>query len=377
MLSVVSVIPAKKGITGASLALVHILLGVVKKTGGKVGVTVVTSAGALRHPAFRRLRDAGAACHVLDIDRFPSPLYWLLLMLRLFFLGRHDVAHFSTSKTFFLMYPAACLTARAKVLTLEGYAPYELAGESGFRKLIGMMFWQVSLKLADRVAACSSWLQKVVERSHGYGWKVSTVHNPVDFDRFSAKLEKTPDGPLVFVGRLHPVKGVDTALKAVAHLKERKGVFVKLLVVGDGEEMMRLRKMAEDLGVSSQVDFLGYRYDVETFMRKASAVLVPSRYEPFGMTAAEAGAAGKPVVASSTGGLREIVDDGVSGFLFKPEDHVELADRVGKLLEDDLLRSRMGEAAHKKVSEEFSPEAVASKMVRVYLDALRQSARRP
>ncbi|MEM2238577.1 MAG: glycosyltransferase family 4 protein [Candidatus Caldarchaeum sp.] len=372
MLRVVSAIPAKQGLTGASLALVHVLLGVLRKTDGRVHVTVITSASAMRFPAFRRLIQAGAEVHILNIDRFPSPLYWLFLALKLLLSGRCDIAHFSTPKTFFLMYPAAVIAARRTVLTLEGYPPYELAGSGLFSRLLGMACWLAGLKLADSVAACSEWLRKIVERSHGCGWKISTVHNPIDQERFNIAFQKDYGGPVVIVARLHPVKGVDTALKAIAHMREKRRTAPKLLIVGDGVERPRLEKLANELGIAENVEFLGHRYDVENYVKNASVVLVPSRYEPFGMPAAEAAAAGKPVVASSAGGLKEIVENGVTGFLFKTDDHTDLAEKVGKLLDDFSLRMRMGQAARERAFEKFTPEAVASQMLKVYISTLRR-----
>ncbi|MEM4189230.1 MAG: glycosyltransferase family 4 protein [Candidatus Caldarchaeum sp.] len=376
MLKVVSAIPAKQGLTGASLALVHVLLGVLRKTNGRVRITVVTSASAMRYPAFRRLVKAGAVCHILNIDRFPSKIYWLMLALKLAFSGRHDIAHFSTPKTFLLMYPAALLAASRTVLTLEGYAPYELADARLLSRLLGIASWLAGLKLADRVAACSEWLRKIVELSHGFGWKLSTVHNPIDHERFTCTAQKNSVGPVVVVARLHQVKGVDTALKAIACLREKRGSTPKLQIIGDGVERKRLEKMANELGIAGNVEFLGHRYDVENYVKNASLVLVPSRYEPFGMPAAEAAAAGKPVIASSAGGLKEIVDDGVTGFLFAPDDHEDLAEKTAKLLDDPGLTVMMGNAARKKALEKFTPEAVAAQMLKDYLSALRWSSHR-
>lgn len=373
---IVSVIPAKHGLTGASLALVHLLLGVVLGGGRSVKVTVITSANALRYPSLRRLVQAGALCHAMNIDHLPSPLYWLSLFLKLAASGRHDIAHFSTPKTFLLMYPSALLAARKRILTLEGYPPYELSDASSLRRLFGLAAYLIGLKLADRVTTCSEWLEKVVELTQGYRWKLSTIHNPIDYERFRAAGGGDSDGAIVIAARLHRVKGIDTALKALAHLKAKAVQTPRLLIIGGGEERENLEKMTDELGLSGLVDFLGHRYDVEAYIKNASIVLVPSRYEPFGMVAAEAGAAGKPVIASSTGGLREIVEDGVTGYLFRPDDYTELAEKIERLVTDSELRKLMGSAAMKRVYERFAPEAVAREMLKIYLEVLRESDRR-
>ncbi|MCS7146078.1 MAG: glycosyltransferase family 4 protein [Nitrososphaerota archaeon] len=369
MLKIVAVLPAKRGLTGASIALVNVLLGIVRVYGGKVRVSVITSADALKYPTVRRLCGEGATCSFLRIDRYPSPIYWLLLAVRLLLSGRHDVAHFSTPKTLLFLYPVAQLVSRKIVLTLEGYPPYELKDSKASSRIIGMVAWLSGLRLADRVAACSDWLRRVTVHTYGFGSKVSVIHNPIEYDRFSGDTSRA-GGPLVITARLHRVKGVDTALRALAEIKRSSNKAPKLIVLGDGPERGRLEKLADELGISDQVEFLGHKHHVERWVKSAGAVLVPSRYEPFGMPAAEAGAAGKPVVASATGGLSEIIVDGVTGLLFKPGDYAELADRINRLLSDEEGMRRMGERARERVLRNFTPETIAPKMLRLYIEAL-------
>ncbi|MCS7095017.1 MAG: glycosyltransferase family 4 protein [Thaumarchaeota archaeon] len=362
-------IPAKGGITGASMALVNSLLGFVGLYGRNVKVTVITSHNALKYPTLGKLIRRGVRCHALRVDRFPALVYWSLLAMKLLLSGRHDVAHFSTPKALFILFPAARLVARKVVLTLEGYPPYELSEEGVGSRLIGMVAWHASLRLADLIAVCSDWLRSLVETNHGYGSKMVTIHNPIDFDRF--KVEGAEGGPLVIVARLHRVKGIDVAIRALAHLTESSPDVPELLVVGDGPERPRLERLSEELGVADRVEFLGHRPDPERWMRLARVVIVPSRYEPFGMPAAEAGAAGRPVIASAIGGLKEIVVDGVTGLLARPDDHVDLAFKIQRLMSDENARRRMGEAARARVLRNFTPEAVAPKLMSFYLDALR------
>jgi hypothetical protein len=180
-LRVVAVIPARGGVSGASLAVVHILLGVVARF-RRVEMVVVTSHEALRFPAVKRLRGRGAYLALPRIGALPGPLYWLGLMAALLSRlrhGRFDVVHFSTPKALVLTYPAARIVARRVVLSLEGFPPYELEGVKGFRRVLGMFTWYAALRWADAVAACSEWLKQVCVRSVGFGEKLSTVYNPV------------------------------------------------------------------------------------------------------------------------------------------------------------------------------------------------------
>jgi glycosyltransferase involved in cell wall biosynthesis len=373
---VVAVIPARGGVSGASLAVVHMLLGVMSRF-RRVEVVVVTSPEALRFPAVRRLRGRGAYLALPRIRTLPGPLYWLGLMAALLSLlrqGHFDVVHFSTPKALVLMYPAARIVARRVVLSLEGFPPYELEGVKGFRRVLGMFTWYAALRWADAVAACSEWLKQVCVKSVGFGEKLSTVHNPVDFERFAHTHAKDSAGHgvrLAVVARLDHVKGVDIALRALAVLRDRGFSGVRLVVVGDGPEAGRLRDIAVELGVDGLVEFAGFRHDVERYIAGSDIVLVPSRYEPFGMVAAEAAAAGKPVVASRVGGLREIVVDGETGLLFNPDDHNDLAEKIIALIEDNRKAAEMGLKGRARAERLFSPLKVAEKLAKTYLDALK------
>jgi 1,4-alpha-glucan branching enzyme len=97
-------------------------------------------------------------------------------------------------------------------------------------------------------------------------------------------------------------------------------------------------------------------------------LVMPSLYEPFGMPAAEAGAASKPVVASRTGGLQEIVEDGSTGLLHRPGDHEDLAEKVLRLLGDPELAAEMGRRG--RVMRLFSPEVVAAQYLKLYEEVL-------
>ncbi|MCX8201884.1 MAG: glycosyltransferase family 4 protein [Candidatus Caldarchaeum sp.] len=373
---VAAVIPAKGGVTGASLAVAHIMLGLLSRFRGKVDVTLVTSPEALNYPVFRRLREKGAKFALFRLSGLPSSFYWFFLGVLLLSLLRHGqfhVCHFSTPKALFYLWPFAKIVSHRIILSLEGYPPYELSDARPIQRMIGILAWRFSIELADHVAACSEWMRKVAVKDSGHAGKISTVHNPVDVERFAEAASKSNGHfRLLVVARLHRVKGVDLALRALRNLLDRNTRGVMLTIVGDGPERARLKKLARELELDEYVRFEGLRYDVEDFVKQADVVLVPSRYEPFGMVAAEAGAAGKPVVASKTGGLPEIVEDGVTGLLFETENVVMLAEKISQLLKSEEDRKFVGLNASKKIFARFSPEAAAEKMFRVYLYALRQ-----
>jgi len=148
---------------------------------------------------------------------------------------------------------------------------------------------------------------------------------------------------LLFVGRLVSVKGADLAIEALRRLRER-GVDTTLTICGDGPERDALERQARDADVEGVVTFEGWTEpdELAAHYRRAEGLLVPSRYEPFGIVALEAIASGCPVVAAETGGLPEAVGD--CGLLVAPDDPDALADAAERALRSDVrqdLRAAM------------------------------------
>jgi D-inositol-3-phosphate glycosyltransferase len=154
---------------------------------------------------------------------------------------------------------------------------------------------------------------------------------------------------VLYVGRIAPVKGLDTLLDAVARLRDRGRALQLLIVGGDADEPLdgheaELRRRAERLRVGDHVRFVGARTQpvLRTYYVAADVTVLPSHYESFGMVALEAMACASPVIASRVGGLVTTVRDGVTGYLVADGDADALAARVEALLGDADLRWRLG-----------------------------------
>jgi D-inositol-3-phosphate glycosyltransferase len=184
-------------------------------------------------------------------------------------------------------------------------------------------------------------------------------------------LELPPDPLLLYVGRLQPIKGLETLLAAMARLP---GPARLLIVGGDQDEPEnghgeQLRARVAQLGLHDRVRFLGpQRQDrLPLFYAAAEATVMPSHYESFGMVALEAMACGTPVVASRVGGLQSTVRDGLTGYLVPEGDPAALAHRLRILLEDRVTRERLGREAVRWAAEHRWP-CVAEKICRLYAD---------
>lgn len=170
---------------------------------------------------------------------------------------------------------------------------------------------------------------------------------------------------IVAAGALTPLKAYDVLLRALGQIAA-SGRRFELLIAGDGPERSRLELLADQLGIRQQVSFLGAVDNVPELLASAHLLVHPSRSEGLSNTILEAMAEGLPVIATRVGGTPEIVSDGETGLLVSPDEPVLLASRIQQLLDNPLLRARLGSAGFKLVSGKFSAATVASDYERIY-----------
>lgn len=176
------------------------------------------------------------------------------------------------------------------------------------------------------------------------------------------------DGYILFVGRLVPQKGVDTLLSAFSVLL-RRCPESRLVIAGDGFFELYFQRLARHLGIPDRVSFLTWQTGEPLIhlYQRARIVVVPSYYEPFGIVALEAMACGRPVVASKVGGLEEIIDQGVQGYLVAAGDHLDMARRLATLMLDaDRCRS-MGREGREHTSA-YTWDRIGSRLLVLYDD---------
>lgn len=181
--------------------------------------------------------------------------------------------------------------------------------------------------------------------------KVGIVPGGVDTAVFTPTTRINPNPRILFPGRVNaPTKGFAVLRKAV-HLLRARNLRPILTITGD-------KPRGSDL---EDLEFIGWKSyrEMPNLYRECDICVVPSVWEePFGLTAVEAMACGKPVVASAVGGLQSIVIDGVTGYLAPPNDPHALADKLELLLRDSALRSQLGNLARQRAVEEYSWETI-------------------
>lgn len=237
------------------------------------------------------------------------------------------------------------------------------------------------------VAATPAEEEQLVELYGADPSKITIIPPGVDLELFhphspeDAKLRigvKPCNNMILFVGRIEPLKGIETLLRAMALLANECPLWVKQLCVaiigGDPDttdakrdEMERLKAIRAELGITDLVTFLGARDQdrLHHYYSSAEMVIMPSHYESFGMVALEAMACGTPVIASEVGGLAYLIRDGETGFHVPDGDPEALACAIARLAQDPALRERLGRQAH-EYAQEYSWQRIANRIVSLY-----------
>ena len=342
-------------------------------------LNLVDRPGALARAQLER----GIAVHVVRVGRFRDPrgiarvIGWFLRQGR-----RFDLALANDT--------------RGVLYTAAGTAPARVPYLWHVRDLMGSGSRLERLALRLRPAAWianSHAVAASLVRHGGDSARVIVVHNGVDVGRFqpasangTLRRELGLDESAVLVGtigRLVPWKSVETLLEAAAHLRTTLPA-AACLVVGDvvtdpvnrpaalayRESLLSLR---DRLGLGDRVHFLGERADVPRILAALDVLVHTAIDEPFGRVLIEAMAAGKPVVATRGGGVAEIVEDGVTGYLVPPRDAASVADRVVRLA-DDGQRDEMGRAGRERALTHFSLDAYGDALAAVASRVLRRDA---
>jgi len=249
------------------------------------------------------------------------------------------------------------------------------------------------IKIADRLIAATPAEEAQLNWLYGADMrKVRVVSPGVDLERFTPipkKIAKKEigiplnDKNIIFAGRIEPLKGIDTLLRAMALIQKRhpeavRGVCVAI-IGGDpwadtpDAEMARLQELRQELGITDLVTFLGAKDQeiLPNYYAAAEMVVMPSHYESFGMVALEAMAMGTPVIASEVGGLAFLVRDDENGFHVPSRDPEALAERIYCLLTDEECRDRMGRQARYHALQ-YDWEIIVQRMLRVYEEVVEE-----
>lgn len=229
---------------------------------------------------------------------------------------------------------------------------------------------------SDSLITCSASMRDEITELFGPGLVETTViRNGVDADRWPFAAREPHPGPpeLVYVGRLEYEKGVHDAIAALPRIR-RTHPGTTLTIAGEGTQQEWLVERARRHRVVKATRFAGHlgHKELLALLHRADAAVLPSHYEPFGLAALEAAAAGTPLVTSDVGGLGEAVIDGVTGMSCPPRDVAALTAAVQAVLDDPTAAQHRARAARARLSADFDWHTVADETAQVYLAAKRR-----
>ena len=297
-----------------------------------------------------------------------------------------DVVH---AHDWLVAHPAVALAEFFDVPMVSTVHATEAGRHSGWvsgpisRQVHAVESWLV--RESDSLIACSASMAAEITDLFGPELaQISVIPNGIDSRRWPFALRRAHSGPpeLLFFGRLEYEKGVHDAIAALPRIR-RSHPGTTLTIAGDGTQEDWLVEVARKHKVLKAVRFVG-RADHDELLRllhRTDAAVLPSHYEPFGIVALEAAAAGAPLVTTNVGGLGEAVINGQTGMSCPPRDVAALAEAVKAVLDDPAAAQRRAVAARERLSADFDWHTVAARTAQVYLAAKRREreplARRP
>ena len=327
---------------------------------------------------YRELENNGVQTHLIDLDglkrtcRFVAPMFNAIKeLVQLIKRENIDVVHANSLWALKFCTIASLITGVPTVAMIHAYPKIH----SRPKRMFHLLTRRFCYGRARKLIAVSSALKDALVVDKASPSKVIVIPNGVEAESL-VQSPKQPTGQvktILTVGRLHPGKGQQLFLKAAAIVHEK---LPDTAFVVAGEECPtslenlgfkeKLVQLANELGLSDCVQFVGYTSNLRELYRRCSVVVVASFEETFGLVALEAMAAGRPVVASRIPGITELVDDEKTGLLFQPGDPEDLARKVIRLLSDDGLRADLCGRALALAKAKYTLESTIERVHSVY-----------
>ncbi|MFD2371736.1 N-acetyl-alpha-D-glucosaminyl L-malate synthase BshA [Brevibacillus sp. GCM10020057] len=314
---------------------------------------------------------------VNNYDVFKYPPYDLTLASRMAQVAHNEKldllhVHYAVPHALCAFLAKQMVGPHLKIMTtLHGTDITVLGYDSNLSELI-----RFGIERSDMVTAVSNDLIRQTKELLNVEKEIVPVYNFVDKRRYYPKevgeLKKkfAPRGEkiLMHISNFRPVKRVPDVVEVFA--KVREVVPSRLILIGEGPEMGAVRNMIAERGLTRDVCFLGKQEDVAEVLSLADVMLLPSQKESFGLVALEAMACGVPVVASSAGGLPEVVLDGVTGYLYPIGDVEGMAQGTIRLLQDEEMYRTFSRNGIERSCQTFCHETIASQYEALYKQLL-------
>jgi N-acetyl-alpha-D-glucosaminyl L-malate synthase BshA len=252
------------------------------------------------------------------------------------------------------------------VTTLHGTDITLVGTHSSFYKIT-----KFSIEKSDGITCVSNYLKDTTKETFKINKEMKVIYNFIDTKRYRRTTENNKksdfvdrdDKVVIHISNFRQLKNIDNIIK-VFSLVSRE-VKSKLLLVGDGPDSYHIRNMVDRLKLEDKVIFLGIQENIIPLLNISDLYMLPSKSEGFGLSALEALSCEVPVIGTSVGGLKEIVEHGRSGFVFDPEDIDSMTKAAVKILSSDDIRLKMGREARKR-SKLFDVNTIVPQYIDYY-----------
>lgn len=340
-------------------------------------VHFVTSEAPFRLKGFHQ----NIYCHTVDSVSYPlfrTPPYSLALASKICEVAEeHNIevwhAHYAIPNAAAAIFAREMLPPEKRfglVTTLHGTDITLVGSDPSFYRIT-----KFAMERSCAVTAVSRWLSEETEREFQLSKPVHTIYNFLDETKFNdlsksrndAKRCQFAEGDekiVMHISNFRPVKRVTDVVRVFKRILEH--VNARLIMVGDGPERMAAVGVAKQLGISDRIKYLGNYEDIEDILPCADLVFQPSEHESFGLVPLEAMACGVPVLATASGGICEVVEHGVTGYLAEVGDIEGMAAFAIDVLTDPVKAEAMGRAGHLRATTRFRRDEVIAQFERIY-----------
>lgn len=291
-------------------------------------------------------------CHILE-DKHP------------------DIIHCHSSKAGIVGRIAGAIKNVPAVFTAHGWA--FTSGVSSAKRIIYAAIEHMMLGITKKVICVSEFDRQLAKRwfLHNYN-RVVTVHNGIVDKAFNSNIVREYSLPLklISVARFSHQKNNMELIKAIEQINKLYSDNLQLNMVGDGPLLSEAQTYVTSHKLGNDVHFLGSRTDVDDILNQNDIFCLISNYEGLPISIIEAMRAGMPIIASDVGGVNELVQDGVNGFLIPRGNISELVEKLKYILDHKELIKSMGEASRKIYEEEYTADRMNQKILSVYNEVI-------
>lgn len=303
------------------------------------------------------IKTINSICHILEVKQ-------------------PDIIHCHSSKAGIVGRIAGAIKNVPAVFTAHGWA--FTSGVSPVKRIIYTAIEHMMLGITSKVICVSEFDRQLAKRwfLHNYN-RIVTVHNGIVDQKFisSTVREYTLPLKLVSVARFSHQKNNMELIRAVEQINKLYSDSLQLNMVGDGPLLSEAQTYVTSHKLENDVHFLGSRTDVDDILNQNDIFCLISNYEGLPISIIEAMRAGMPIIASDVGGVNELVQDEVNGFLIPRRNISELVDKLKYILEYKKLIKSMGEASRKIYEEEYTADRMNQKILSVYNEVIALQAK--